>query len=102
MTEESVRLSAPLAGACLRPLGHLSVAASNKANGLGRKGNLPLVTLRSEKPSLQFLADKNENEPRFRGALRTRAVQPVRNLFPPPDPHHLYGERECRSTLCSF
>lgn len=70
-----------LAGACLRPLGHLSVAASNKANGLGRKGNLPLVTLRSEKPTLQFLAAKNENEQGFRGALRTPAVQRVRNLF---------------------
>jgi hypothetical protein len=70
-----------LAGACLRPLGHLSVAASNKANGLGRKGNLPPVTLRSKKPALQFLAAKNENEPRFRGVARTYAVQPVRRMF---------------------
>jgi len=71
-----------LAGACLRPLGHLSVVASNKANGLGRKGKLPLATLRSADASLQFRADKNENEQRFHQPQRTQLVQPVRRVFP--------------------
>lgn len=72
--------TSPLAGACLRPLGHLSVAASNKANGLRRKGNLPLNTLRSRKPSVQFLAAKTENETRFCDLPRTQRVQVVHGL----------------------
>jgi len=72
----------PLAGACLRPLGHLSVAPSNKANGLERKGKLAGFTLRSRDASLQVLAAENENKRGFCGGPRTLRVQDVHTTFP--------------------
>lgn len=71
----------PLAGACLRPLGHLSVAPSYKAKGLVRKGKSRPPHFVLVPAILQSLAEGSGNEMALGGMSRTPAVQPVRQTF---------------------